>query len=320
MKLLIKFSSLLLAALTALPAFGQAKKPTLMAVPDMTWCTANGYVIESDYQGRHLSSPDYEKALANDFDMASVLTKLNELMAERGFPMRDLASMIGDLNRNEMEDEMTTSRTSGAELGETPLERLQRRAKADIILNVGWKVNNMGPKRSITYLLKGVDAYTNEAIASAQGTGAASFSAEIPVLLQEAVLENMDQFESQLQAHFDDMAANGRKVNIRLQVFDNGSGLSFEDDYDGEELAEIIENWVAENSVSHRYTLEDSSENFMDFEGVRIPLYNEKGRPMDARMYARKLQKFLAASPYNITCKIKAGGGLGRATLILGEK
>lgn len=58
----------------------------------------------------------------------------------------------------------------------------------------------------------------------------------------------------------------------------------------------------------------------MNFEEVRIPLYNERNRPMDARMFARKLQKMLAAAPYGITSKIKAGGGLGRATLVIGEK
>lgn len=312
----------LLLATTLLPVSmsGQAKKPTIMAVPDLAWCKANGYVTTTNYQGRTLTTPDYEKALMENFDLVSVLTKLNELMADRGFPMRDLSSMVGDLNRAEIEDEMTVSTTSGAEIGETALERLQRRAKADIMVNVGWRINSTGPKKSVTYLLKGVDAYTNDAIASAEGTGNPSFSAEVPVLIEEAVIGKMDQFLSQLQRHFDDMAANGRSVSIQLQVFDNGSGLSFEEEYGGEELAEIIDGWMNDNTVEHRYSLEDSSENFMKFSGVRIPLYNEKGRPMDARMFARKLQKFLQGTPYNITSKIKAGGGLGRATLVLGEK
>lgn len=303
-----------------LQAFSQAKKPTIMAVPDMSWCQANGYTVTSNNQGRSIITPDYEKALRENFDLVNVITKLNELMAERGFPMRDLSAIIGDLNQREMEDEMTVSSTSGSELAETPLERLQRRAKADIIVNVGWKVNTTGPKKSVTYLLRGIDAFTNSAIASAQGTGAPSFSAETPVLIEEAVIEKMDQFLSQLQAHFDDMGANGRKISLHLQVFDNGSGLSFEKEYNGSELSEIIDDWVSENAVNHRYTLEDASENVMNFEEVRIPLYNERNRPMDARMFARKLQKMLAAAPYGITSKIKAGGGLGRATLVIGEK
>lgn len=298
----------------------QAKKPTLMVVPGKTWCTANGYVNESNHQGRKITNPDYERALGEDFDLLNVITKVNELMAERGFPMKDLSAVIGDLNQSEMEDEMTVSTTSGAELGETALERLQRRAKADIMVEVAWKVNTTGPKRSVTYNLRGLDAYSNKQIAAAQGTGAPTFSAETPVLLEEAVVEKMDQFLSQLQNHFDDMVENGREVSLKLQIFNNGSGLSFEEEYNGMELSEIIDEWMDNNTVNHRYSLSDASENVMNFEQVRIPLYNERDRALDTRMFARQLQKFLQASPYNITSKIKAGGGLGRATLVLGEK
>lgn len=306
----------------ALPVIShaQAKKPTLIVVPGKTWCVSNGYVVESSHQGRIITNPDYERALGEDFDLVNVITKINELMAERGFPMKDLSASIGDLNQMEMEDEMTVSTTSGAELAETPLERLQRRAKADIIVEVAWKINSTGPKKSITYNLRGLDAYTSKQIAAAQGTGNPSFSAEVPILLEEAVIEKMNQFQSQLQAYFDDMVENGREVNLRLQVFNNGSGLSFEKEYGDGELSEIIDQWMDDNTVKHRYSLSDASENVMNFEQVRIPLYNERGRAMDTRMFARKLQKFLQAQPYNITSKIKAGGGLGRVTLVLGEK
>lgn len=320
MKSIIKYA--ICAAIAAMPLMGmaQAKKPSLIVVPGKTWCVANGYVNESNHQGRKITNPDYERAIGEDFDLVNVITKINELMAERGFPMKDLSASIGDLNQTEMEDEMTVSTTSGAEIGETALERLQRRAKADIMVEVAWKVNTTGPKKSVTYNLRGLDAYTNKQVAAAQGTGNPSFSVEVPILLEEAVLEKMDQFLSQLQAHFDDMVENGREVNLRLQVFNNGSGLSFEEEYNGSELSEIIDEWMDNNTVNHRYTLTDSSENFMTFEQVRIPLYNEKGRAMDTRMFARNLQKFLQKAPYNITSKIKAGGGLGRVTLVLGEK
>lgn len=310
------------AILLMLPAisFAQAKKPTLIVVPATTWCKERGYVLESNNQGKKSTNPDYERAVTEDFELLNVITKINELMAERGFPMKDLSSSIGDLNRIEAEDEMTVSSSSGAELGETALERLMRRAKADIMVELAWKINQTGPKKSVTYILRGLDAYTNNQVASASGTGAPSFSAETPVLLEEAVVEKMDQFLSQLQMHFDDMADNGRSVNLRIQVFNNGSGLSLEDEYDGMELREIIDEWMDKNTVQHRFNLTDDSENFMNFEQVRIPLYNERGRAMDARMFARNLQKFLQGSPYNITSKLKAGGGLGRATLVLGEK
>lgn len=315
-KHLLCASMLLIAASAA----GQAKKPTLMVVPGETWCNENGYTITTTNQGRTKKSPDYQRAVQEDMDLVNVVTKIGELMAERGFPMKDLASELSALDLAEAEDEMTVSTTSGADLSETALERLQRRAKSDIRVEVIWKINQTGPKKSITYNLRGIDSYTNKQIAAAQGTGQPSFSAETPVLLEEAVLEKMDNFLGQLQAHFDDMAENGREINLRIQVFNTGSGLSLEKEYGDQELAEIIDEWVNDNTVKHRYNLSDQSENVMNFEQVRIPLYNERGRAMDTRMFARQLQKFLSAAPYNIKSKIKAGGGLGKIVLVLGEK
>lgn len=310
---------LLLFVGLAFDAAGQAKKPTIMVVPDDAWCTANGYVIETNNQGKITRTPDYERALQENIDLVTTLTKIGELMNERGFPLKDLSSSIKAINRNAAEDEMLTSRTSSASLAETPYDRIITRAKADIIVEVLWRVNTTGPKRSITYQLKGVDAYSNKNIASSEGTGVPSFSAEVPVLIEEAVLEKMDGFTSQLQNHFDDMLENGREIVVNLRVFDNGSGLSFEEEYSGEELADIIDAWMAQNTVNHRFNLSDQTDDIMSFEQVRIPLYRENGNAMDARHFANSLRKYLSGTPYNITSKVVTKG-LGRADIILGEK
>lgn len=321
MKQIIKTSLLTLAAVavSAAAAMGQAKKPTLMVVPGDAWCNANRYTMTVDNQGVKDVLPDYERALRENMDLGNAITKVNELMADRGFPLKDMSAIIKTIKRNAVEDEMTTSRTSGATLGETPLDRLYNRAKADIIIEMSWKVNTVGPKQSVTYSLKGLDAYTGKQVAAAEGTGPQSFTAELPVLLEEAVLEKMDNFTDQLQRHFDDMMENGREIILTCRVFDNGSGLSFEDEYGGEELTDIIDSWVNNNTVNHRYSLEDATETTLHFEQVRIPLYRENGAAMDARAFSNSLRKFLGKAPYNIPCKILTKG-LGRADIVLGEK
>lgn len=306
-------------ALLPLSMMGQAKKPTLMVIPADTWCTANGYMTEMEEQGKTTRVADYETAIQKDMDLFNVITKIGELMSDQGFPLKDLSQTVKSIKQSAAEDEMTTSRTGGSTLAETPLDRLLNRAKADILIELAWKVNTVGPKHSITYTLRGLDAYTNKQIAAAQGTGAPSFSAELPVLLEEAVVEKMDGFVSQLQAHFDDLMENGREVDIDVRIFDNGSGLSFEEEYNGEELTDIIDNWMAENTVNHRYNLSDATDMVMRFEQVRIPLYRQNGRPMDTRQFVVELRKYLSATPYSITSKVVTKG-LGRANLILGEK
>lgn len=314
-----KYIFLMAALIMPLLMEGQAKKPTIMVVPADVWCSENGYMTTYDNQGDEVSVPDYEKAVQNNMDLVNAITKIGELMAERGLPLKDLASTVRSIRQSSAEDEMTVSRSSGSSLAESPLDKLLNRAKADILVELAWKINTVGPKQSVTYTLRGIDAYTNKQVAAAQGTGAPSFSAEIPVLIEEATLEKMDGFIAQLQAHFDDLLANGREVNVNIRVFDNGSGMSLEDEYDGYELIDIIDDWMAQNTVQHRYSLTDATENMMRFEQVRIPLYRENGMPMDTRRFVTELRRYLSKEPFNITSKVLTKG-LGRADLVLGEK
>ena len=297
----------------------QAKKPSLMVVPSDVWCNEHGYTMKFDNQGTEEVIPDYKKAVLSNRDLMTVISKINILMADRGFPLQDLSQTVKSIQNTQTENSVLRTKTSGSKLLENPVDQLRRRAKADIILEIDWGVNETGPKRSITYNLRGLDAYTNNQVAGAEGTGTPSLSAELPVLLEEAVQNNMDNFATQLQAHFDDMMTNGREVAIELQVPDNGSGLDFEKEYGGKELTEILDDWMAENTVQHRFNKSDASENRILFDQVRIPLYKANGMAMDADAFARQLRNFLAAAPYSINCKV-VNRGLGNCLIIIGEK
>ena len=252
MKSIFKYIATAALALIPVITSAQAKKPTIMVIPADTWCYENGFMNTYNNQGKETKVPDYESAVQENMDLVNVITKIGELMADRGFPLKDLAATVRNINQSNAEDEMTVSRTSGATLAESPLDRLLNRAKADILVELAWKINSVGPKKSVTYTLRGIDAYTGKQVAAAQGTGPQSFSAEVPLLLEEATLERLDNFASQLQAHFDDLLENGREVTVNIRVFDNGSGLSLEDEYDGEMLTDIIDDWMAQNTVNHR--------------------------------------------------------------------
>ena len=315
-----RFLFILALCLTLMPEiFGQAKKPTLMVVPANTWCSENGYMTTFEDQGVKIDIPDYERAVNSNSDLMNVIIKVQELMTERGFQIKDLSQSIKSLKQSAAEDMMTTSRSSGSSLAESPLDKLLSRAKADIIMEVGWKINTTGPKSSVTYTLRGLDSYSNKQVAAASGTGASSFSSEVPVLVEEAVIDKMDGFLSQLQDHFNDMAENGREIVVDIRIFDNGSGLTLEEEYNGEELTDIIDDWMAKNTVNGRYNLSDATETMLKFEQVRIPLYRPNGSAMDARQFVTQLRKFLQGQPYGLSSKILTKG-LGKANLVIGEK
>ena len=304
-------------------AFSQAKKPTIMVVPSDVWCNTNGYMMEFDNQGTTVKIPNYKKAFQENPDLLQVISTINGLMAERGFPLKNMESAIKTLEANSAEDAMMSSKESGMGASESPVDKLKAVAKADIIMQLTWTINTTGPKKSVTFNLQGLDSYTDKQVATATGTGAPSFSAELPVLLEEAVLSHIDNFNSSLMTHFDDLFTNGREVIIRIKKWDDWEeDLETEYGDDDTELSEIIEDWMADNTVNGRYSTTDATENMMLFEQVRIPLYYEKNgkqRAMDTRRFAKQLSKFLKSEPYLIVNKVTTKG-LGRATIYLGGK
>ena len=312
------FLAAVAVAMVSVTAFGQAKKPTLMVVPSDAWCKEHKYEQTFDNQGTLEKIPDYKTAVATDKQLNAVISKINILMADKGFPLKDLQQNLKSIANLSAEDRLITSKTSGAAITESPLDRLRRTAKADIILEIDWTVNTVGPKKSITYNLRALDAYSNKQVAGAEGTGQPSFSAELPVLLEEAVQDHMDAFAERLQSHFDDLPTNGREVVLDMRIFDT-SAVDFEKEYDGYELNEIIDNWLADNCVNHRFSKSDATETMILYEQVRIPLYKANGMAQDTYGFARDLARFLGAAPYNIKVKT-VNRGLGRCLLVFGEK
>ncbi len=316
MKKLLLLMSLCLIAATS---FGQARKPRLMVVPSDNWCYQHGFVTEYNNQGVTEYIPDYRAALVKNPDLLPVISAINGLMADRGFPLENLESAMRSINRQSIELSAVSAR-DGSTVQSNELMELRRQAKADIILQLSWTVNEVGPRRSVTYTLQGLDSYTNNEVASAGGTGDPSFTVETPVLLREAAVAHMDEFCNRLQNHFDDLFANGRAVAIYINVFENARGIDLETEFDGKELREVIEDWMANNTVSGRYSLVDDNELYMQFDDVRIPVYDERGRSIAANQFARELVKFLRNAPYNITDIKLLNQGLGQVTLLLGNK
>ena len=298
-------------------SIGQAKKPTLMVVPSDLWCKEYGYLTEFNNQGTKVLIPDYKKALQEDANLILVISKINELMADRGFPLKNLESILKSLENQSAEDALLMN-SEGAEINENPIDKLKKVAKADIIIQMTYTIQSVGPKNTVTFNLQGIDSYTNKQIAGSSGTGAPSFTAEIPVLLAEAVVANIDLYNVQLQNHFDDMFENGREVILRVLTWNNWEHNLESEDFGGDMLSNIIENWVHENTVKNRFSTLDATENMMVFEQVRIPLFNEKGQATDTRRWAFNLKKYLM-DKFQIDSKLMMRG-LGQAQLVLGEK
>ncbi|MDR2042225.1 MAG: DUF6175 family protein, partial [Tannerella sp.] len=259
--------TVLLATATVTAACGQAKKPSLMVLPSDAWCKANGCVTSITAQGIETHVPDYPKAFETDFSLVN--TKIGELMTDRGFPLKDLEGTLKSIKRRQVDE--AAMGADGMEAEESVLDMVRTRVKPDIELYMEWKVNRMGSKQSVTFILRALDAYTSEQVAAASGTGSEALSnTPLPVLLEEAVHNHLDNFCSQLDGHFAGILKNGRKVTLEIVLGkDNGLERGLRTEFDDTSLSEIIENWVSENTVGNNFNTTTSSRTRMMFEDVR---------------------------------------------------
>lgn len=306
-----------LLAVTAVEAQQVAKKPSLMVVPSRQWCNANGFMTAYDNMGTSVLIPDYQKAFDSSAELNLVVAKIGQMMSERGFDLRLMSSALQTINNRAAEDMMLQSKETGAVVSESPIDKLRKVAKADIWMEVSWQINRAGVKNSVTFNLSGIDAYTDTQIANCQGTGLPSYSAEVPVLLFEAVSTNIDNFNEQLMDKFNDWFDNGRIISVEIKRFAD-SEFDLESEFGGKELGMIIEDWIAANTVKNQFTTDDSTENMMLFSNVRIPMINEAGVALDARRWGRGLQRMLREK-YAITAKIMTRG-LGHVVIVIGGK
>lgn len=293
----------------------QAKKPTIMVVPDKAWCVRNGY---TDNHG----NPDYSRAIVDE-NMSGLITAMGDIMAGQGYPLKLLSACLNELNNEKGLDMVLMSKNDG-EIVETDLDKLTRVAKADILVNLSYKVDRYGPRNLIEFNVVGVDAATSKQISGNIGHSSAS-SAHIPDLLNEAVLGFMDNFCAKLNRHFDDIAQNGREGNIIFKIA-NDCPYTFESEVylNGEsgELSEAIEFWLNENTVNGAFNESGRARNRLAFEEVRFPMFGEgkfggKPRAIDAQGFMRPIESFL--SQFNISCSFHPVG-IGKVYIVLGSK
>lgn len=299
----------------------QVKKPTIMILPSDNWCEQRFFMTEFDNQGTKQKVPNYKQVFQEDKEIGQVISKIGSLMIDRGFPLKDAEQEIKLLEARTAEDNMTSSNTSSSSISESPLDKLKKKAKADIIIQIWWTVNKdaQGQGKVVSFILEAFDAYTSKRIASSTGNSASNSIDILPVMLQNAILANFDPFVVQLQGHFDDLLKNGREIVLTVKKWDNwDKNLEFE--INNKELGAYIEEWLQKNTVNGRFNTSDASENKMNFEQVRIPLYDSTSNAsIDARGFAKGLQKYLKAAPFSIEVKLMTRG-LGEAILVLGEK
>lgn len=287
--------------------------PTVMFMPDKTWCNANNYVERSERNGKTRITEKYDEAFLNG-DLKNVVVQLNGLMKDNGLPVKDYGATSEIDDEEEMEEEAYNDDTqSGGTMDMTNYEALMNKLRPDIIIKIGWDVNKVGFNYTMSYRLEAIDSYSGKSIAQVTAeTPTMKTTVPVAAALKNAATEHMGAFIGRLQEHFDDLQTNGREITVACRIGNNGSGINFNSEYDGKELSTIISDWMNDNTVNHVYSTRNSSRNRISFEQVRIPFKDSAGRVMQAKEFVDQLKRYLRSN-YNLKSENTTKGlGAGR--------
>ena len=114
----------LLFLIMSVAVMAQAKKPTIMVIPSDAYCSRNGYTTEwVDENGNKNVVSDIANLFKQDDieDLRLVISELSQIMAERGFPLKDLEQTLKSIQQETVEMSLLESSSSGAYITESML-------------------------------------------------------------------------------------------------------------------------------------------------------------------------------------------------------
>lgn len=296
--------------------FGQKlmTAPTVMVVPDMTYCATNQYTQQFNNNGITETIPDYEKALATDPTLNQCLTQIAQLIKERNSSIvtRDLSEVI-----NLAKTDAAMAVANAGDESESIDEAIIRNSNADILVKVYYDIAKNGPQYFVNFVLNGVDAYTGEVFAPLSGVGAPSTSANPILLLREAVYSHMDKFLASMLTHYNEMVKKGRMVAFDIKITST-SGVNMNSKVGQYTLKEVIDDFLYDNSVDgaglERVRIGNT---FLQYDGIFIPLTSTsrgRQRRIGAQEVAQRLVNFLEEK--GISAEFKARG-IGKVNIYI---
>ncbi len=252
----------------------------------------------------------YEKAFMEQTDLKFVIAAINAKFAAKGYPLESLEESLKDLTNNASADNIRG-------LQEDALTQILTAVKPDIIVEVTYKYNKGVLDNSLNFIVEVKDAYTMKVIAAVAKQGEETLETNIAGLIAEQVEKNIGNMQQEMMTHFKDIRDKGRIIPLRIKLTGDAS-FTFDDECGGEEYEDVVRDIIRLHSNKGTFNAVMAGPSEMRFTNIRIPLCNEKGFPMDARDWVKKVSKDLEKR-----CGVKARNatqGLGNAAIILRNK
>lgn len=287
MKVFLSLSLLLGLSLCTCVRAQEATQPSIMILPADGLVKRLGHLQRVELDGRTRTVQDYEQLFIDEPELRFAISQIQEKFAERGFPLKDLEFFLKSFNTEEAFD--------AAENIDIDLKGiLLKAAQPDMYLDLDYFETGSGLDRSLVFNIRGVDAYSNLAVSTASYSGEPTISTNPAAMLAEQVERNIQNLQSQMADHFEDLRTNGRVISLRVGM-EKGAPIN---DFRRERCGSLpynhlVRDYLKRNTVNGAHHLQGVSAKEIRYDIIRIPLYDDEGYPMGAADWAFKFSEYL---------------------------
>ncbi|QMW01720.1 DUF6175 family protein [Spirosoma foliorum] len=294
---------------------GQAQgiKPRLMVIPADDLLKRLNCLKYITINGVTFLERDYQKAFADQIDLRFACAAIADQFAKQGFLLEDLEHSLKELHNTNITSDIRNLQSDA-------LTQVLNQVRPDVVLELSYQMQKRNATNRLIFVLAAKDSYTNKVIKAIANPGLASLEDNVPVLLTDQVLNNMNTFLNGINEHEEDIQTNGRTIKLMVSIAGSTEfELSNECSTTGvpyrDMILTLIEKYKQPDSESPN-TKPGETDKLVQFINIRIPyLDTKKKKGISARDWVNLMQADLQK-----ICGVKvknASQGLGEGHIIL---
>lgn len=243
---------------------------------------------------------DIRKSLDISDEKRQVIAQISGAFADKGFSTKDFYANFKSVSQNAaFEDDAQTDLKS----------QIIQSSGADIFVEADISINRQNDGNSVRVIIKAYEASTAKVLASKIGDSGRFYTTDFGKLGAKAIQKAMDGFLTTMQQSFDDIITNGRSIVVNIsfnEMSDYNTASEIGDD--GDELRDLLELWMEENSYKNYYHIQGTTTKKMIFDDVRIPLKDPTtGRNYNINKFSRSLANFFKGHGMQVNRNMNGG-------------
>ena len=235
---------------------------------------------------------DWRDRLERDKVMRAAVTAVREGFQQAGYSTVDLRARLRQLS-NDQAIEWGNQTSVKQQVIEV--------SGADIYVEVEPVVTESFNGATGGVILTAYDAVSGISLANHTDHSPSFYTKQYDRLVLKAVEKGLPEFIPQMTRGFQGMMMNGRILSLNITLSPMAT-YDLDSEVTGGDLllAEVIANWLGENTLRGQYHLQGMTSTKMIVDQLRIPFFHPtNGQPYRAYLYAVKLRNFLRGLGYD---------------------